>query len=134
MEKISLLNISSYRRAVLGVSGHEHFGGRRQQAIVCLRGFKNTYYDKIHPGEIIGLGCLSFHGYGYRCHHLQTLGPPPLLLLFPADDTGTFYPQNVDAQRLNSKHLHLKGPLGYLMMITHDPSSRKYKWHHFLLS
>lgn len=30
--------------------------------------------------------------------------------------------------------LHLKGPLGYLMMITHDPSSRKYKWHHFLLS
>ena len=48
MEKISLLNISSYRRAVLGVSGHEHFGGRRQQAIVCLRGFKNTYYPISH--------------------------------------------------------------------------------------
>lgn len=104
MEKISLLNISSYRRAILGVSGHEHFGGRRQQAIACLRGFKNTYYHKILPGETIGSGCLSFHGYGHRSHHLRTLGPPPLLLLLPADDTSTFYPQNVDAQRLNSKH------------------------------
>ena len=116
MEKISLLNISSYRRAILGVSGHEHFGGRRQQAIACLRGFKNTYYHKIHPGETVGLGCLSFHGHGHRCHHLRTLAAPPLLLPLPADDTSSFYPKNVDTQCPNAKHPSSERPI----WLSHD--------------
>ena len=70
-----LFNISSYRRAISGVSGHEHFGGGGRQSL--SREAENTYYHKIYPGETISLGCLSFLGYRHRCHHLLTPAPPP---------------------------------------------------------
>lgn len=113
----SSLIFLSYRRAILGVSGHEHFGGRRQQAIACLRGFKNTYYHKILPGETIGSGCLfTAMGTGATT---RTLGP------LPSSFSSSWWHQHFLSQNklmpsaLTRNTLHLKGPLGYISYWSH---------------